>query len=924
MPTTPTIIRQRREKRQRAQRSIPQQILRLSLGISVLLGLGLMLVMLAGSWYYVQLTRNLPSIQLLPVLLNPLDGQLLQPTRLYDRTGQQLLHSIAPQDDNRTFQTYENIPSDMVNATLAMADPGFWNHAGYTLDGWQDPERHPTLAQKLVSDLLLYDEPMSIQRAIRERLLAGQITAHFGRKQVMEWYLNSANYGHGAYGIETAAQFYFGISASDLDLSQAAQLAAVSQAPALNPMDSPQSAEQRRLETLQIMLAFDLAEASQVSLAAENPPEITPAQVTRTDIAPVFTNLVLTQLGELFDRDRIERGGLIILTTLDFDLQLQAECSLQIQLTRMEAESEPGNSDCPASNFLAPLQSGVPVEEASASAMILDTKNGQILAIAGQGGINHQAGTLLTPFIYLTGFTRGLSPASLGWDIPGEQPELDQIFQGPVSLRTALVNDYMAPAFQVEAQMGSENIWSIAQSFGIQKSSSSLLDADMTVSMPAIAGAYATFANQGILTGQVFQSEKPQPYSVIKLSGVDNALWGDWSFPNRQAVVSPALAYLINDILSDENARKLSPGQSNPYGIGRPAGFKLGQTLDSSATWVVGYTPQRLTLVWMGGTFSESTPASTLPAAGLWRALMQYSLRDLPPSGWVAPPDILRLNVCDPSGMLPSPACPNIVNEVFLSGTQPLQGDTLYQVFQVNKETGFLATVFTPSELVTKRVFINVPPMAQSWAASTGIQTPPTQYDTILQPSPLANVHISSPQLFADVRGNIQITGTAAGEDFSYYRLEYGQGLDPQAWIQIGQDVNSLVEEGVLVNWDSSDVNGLIALRLLVVQSDQSVQIAVSQMSVDNTPPEISVITPQAGQEFSMSQDQGIVLEAQVSDSFLGNVKMYVDNDLLADFSSAPFSLVWQPRQGGHFLRVLATDRAGNQSEEKILFSVKR
>jgi hypothetical protein len=174
------------------------------------------------------------------------------------------------------------------------------------------------------------------------------------------------------------------------------------------------------------------------------------------------------------------------------------------------------------------------------------------------------------------------------------------------------------------------------------------------------------------------------------------------------------------------------------------------------------------------------------------------------------------------------------------------------------------------------------------------------------------------------MRGNIQINGTAAGEDFSYYRLEYGLGLDPQAWIQIGQDVTSPVEEGLLANWDSSDVNGLIALRLLLVQDDQSVKIAVTQLSVDNTPPEIQVVTPQDGQEFSMAQEQGLVLEAQVSDAFLVNVKIYVDNELLADFSSAPFSLVWQPRQGGHFLRVLATDRAGNQSESKVLFSVKR
>jgi membrane peptidoglycan carboxypeptidase len=924
MPNTPTIIRQRRERRQHAQNRFSSRILRIGLGIGILLSTALVLAMLMGAWYYAHLTSDLPSMQMLPILLNPTDGQLLQPTRLYDQSGQQLLLTLAPTDATRTYLTYGNLPADLVNATLALADPDFWNHAGYALDGWRSPERHPTLAQKLVSDLLLFNEPMSMRRAIRERLLAAQITAQFGREQVMEWYLNSANFGHQAYGLEAASQFYFGAPASNLDLSQAAMLATVSQAPALNPVDSPQVAEQRRLETLQIMLTFNLADASQVTQARANPPKISPWQLTSTNIAPAFTSLALAQLGELFNSERIERGGLIIQTTLDFDLQVQVDCSLQAQLIRLSAQVEATVSDCPTANFLPPLQPGVGASQISASSMVLDTKTGQVLAYAGQGGTNHPAGTLLTPFIYLTGFTRGLSPSSLGWDIPGHQPELDQGYQGPVSLRTALVNDYLGPAFQIEAQMGSENVWSIAQSFGLQGTSGSLLDADFSVSIPEVAGAYATFANQGILAGQVFQSGKPQPYSVLQLTGVDNTIWGNWSFPNRQAVVSPALAYLVNDVLSDETARVLSPGQSNPFGIGRPTGFKLGQTLDGSGIWAVGYTPQRLALVWMGGTGSESFRLSALPAAGLWRALMQYSMRNLPPDGWAIPTGILQLNVCDSSGMLPGPACPNIVNDVFLSGSQPLQTDTLYQFYQVNRETGFLATVFTPSDLVMNRIYLNVPPMAQSWAVSAGIPTPPTQYDTILQPPPLANVHISSPGLFEDVHGIIQVTGSAAGADFSYYRLEYGLGLNPQAWVQIGTDVTRPVEEGLLAKWDSSEVNGLVALRLLVVNSDQSVEIAVSQLSVDNTPPEISVLAPQAGQEFSLAQEQGLVLQAQVNDPYLVNVKMYVDNDMVADFSNAPFSLIWQARPGGHILRVLATDRVGNQAEEEILFAVKR
>jgi membrane peptidoglycan carboxypeptidase len=924
MPNTPTIIRQRRKRIQHARRSFSQRSLRLGLGIGFILSTGLVLAILAGTWYYTGLTSNLPSVQMLPILLNPTDGLLLQPTRLYDRSGQHLLRTIAPTGDDRTFLAYADIPPDLVNATLVLADPGFWDHPGYTLAGWRNPEEHPTLAQKLVFDLLLWNEPASIRRAIRERMLAAQVTAQFGREQVLEWYLNNANYGHQIVGLEAAAQFYYSIPARKLDLGQAAMLAALSQAPALNPLDSPQAAEQRRLETLQILLAFNLAEADLVFQAGVHPPAIKPAPVTSLNITPAFTNLVMTQLAELFSRERIERGGLIILTTLDYDLQLQLDCTLQTQLARLEASGTPPGPDCPAANLLPSLLPGVGAGQTSASALVLDTKTGQVLAAGGQASFSHPAGTLLTPFVYLTGFTRGLSPASLGWDIPLDEQEFDPLYKGPVSLRTALVNDYLSPAFQIETQMGPENVLSITRSFGLQISSSSLLKPTVSVTLPEMAGAYATFANQGILTGQVFSSGKPQPYSVLQLSGVDQSIWGDWSFPERQAVLSPALAYLINHVLSDETARWPSLGQTNPFEIGRPAAVKIGRTLDSSGTWTLGYTPQRLALVWMGNNNPASGLPSFLPAAGLWRALMLTSLGNLPPAGWTAPTGIVQQMVCDPSGMLPTKSCPNVTSEVFLTGSQPLQTDSLYKTYQVNRETNFLATVFTPFDLIEAHVYMEVPPLAQVWATSAGIAQPPTQYDTILQPSPLLDAHISTPPLFADGRGTIEITGSASGPDFSHYRLEYGLGLNPLAWVLIGEDTTSPVEEGLLASWDTGDLNGLVALRLLVVHKDLSVESAVTQLSVDNTAPIISLLSPQEDQEFSLAQTRGVVIQAQVSDPNLVNVKIYVDADLVGDFGEAPYSLVWPPRPGGHTLRVLASDRAGNQAELKILFTVKR
>jgi len=923
MPSIPTIIQQRRERHQHAQNSASQQLLKILPGFGFIFSCALVIAILAGAWYYADLTRNLPAVENLPILLNPENGTLLQPTRLFDRNGQQLIYTIAPDNETRTFITYSDLPADLVNATLVLADPGLWKHPGFLLEDWRDPDRHATIAQKLASDMLLYDEPASTRRSLRERLLAGQITAQFGREKVMEWYLNSAYYGHQAYGIQAAAQFYFGIPASDLNLSQAAMLAAVSQAPALNPVDTPQFAEQRRLETLQIMLAFNLSDADQVTQAGGSPPVINQAAINSVDERSAFTRLVLTQLGAKFNRERIERGGLIILTTMDLGLQSQVDCSLKIQLIRLGAAIETPQAECPAGDLLPPLPPGVTANGNAANALVLDVTNGQVLAISGQGSTNHPAGTILTPFIYLTGFTRGLSPSSLGWDIPGKQIEFDQVYRGPVTLRNALVHDYLEPALQIETQMGAENTWNVAHLFGLQGKSASLLSSDVTASVMEVAGAYATFSNQGIMTGQAFQTSRPEPYSVLKLSSVDNVTWGEWSFPEKQAVVSPGLAYLVNQVLSDETAYLAGEGQAHPFGIERPAAFKLGRSLDGSGTWAVGYTPQRLVLVWLEGDGNRYDLPVTLPAAGLWRAFMLTGMNDLPRMDWEVPKGIVHVFVCAPSGMLPSPACPNLVNEIFLQGNEPIQTDTLYQTYLVNQETGFLATVFTPSELVEKRVYVNLPPSAESWAKDAGIPLAPHEYDTILQPAPLENAHISSPALFADVGGILEIKGSASGAHFSYYRVDYGVGLNPQEWVQIGAASTRTVEEGSLSTWDTRSINGLVALRLMVVHDDQSIEIAVTQLLVDNTPPQIRILSPKEGEEFNSSSEQGIVLETQVNDSNLTRVRIYVDNENVADLVHAPFSLVWQEKPGTHTMKVIATDRAGNQSELIIHFRVK-
>jgi membrane peptidoglycan carboxypeptidase len=927
------IIRQRRHRRTQIRSSTQQRSQRAVLGFGFIFSVVVGTLVLAATLTYASLTRGLPPIEQVSLLLNPQDGQLLQPTRFYDRTGKHLIATLSPTDSDRTYIAYDQFPQSLVAAILAVSQPDFWTSPGYSLKGWQDPSSHPTLAQRLVYDLVFWDQPASTLRSLQERMLAGQVTARYGSQKILEWYLNSADYGHYAYGAEAAAQLYFGKSVTQLDLGEAAMLAAVSQAPALNPIDAAPAAEQRREQTLMVMQALGMLTGDQVSHALAVFPTITGEPGGGPpDIAPAFIKLALSQLDATVGAGRVERGGLIVITSLDYDLQLQAVCTVQTHLARLAGDlagiPAPDGSTCEAANLLPSLQPGESLPGASASVVILDPQTGQILAAVGDTTRTgqaaslaaHPAGTAITPFIYLTGFSRGLNPASLAWDIPGSVALPGQVYHGPVRLRTALANDYLPPAQNVLAQMGAESVQNIAASFGLDFPSGLLAD-DFDLSPVALAGAYAVFADNGTQAGQSLAGAALQPAAVLQVSGVDHSIWVNWTAAQTQPLLSPQLAYLMNHVLSDETARWPSLGHPNPLEIGRPAGAKLSHALDSSDAWTVGYTPQRVTVVHLAGTGSETM--MPLLSANLWHALMQYAVRNLPAESWESPPGIVAMSVCDPSGMLPTTACPNVVSEVFLDGRQPVQADDLYQTFQVNTETGLLATVFTPPEMVESRTYMVVPPQARQWAETAGIDTPPTAYDTLQTPPILPNVHITSPGMFSDMRGMLSIMGSAAGTDFVSYRLEYGQGLYPQDWVQIGADSTSPVTEGMLGKWDTTGLDGLYALRLMVVRSDQRVDQAVMQVTLDNTPPQVAVSYPQAGQELSLAQEPQVALQAQVNDPFLAKVEFFVDGVLVGESDLGPYGVFWQAMVGSHTLRVVATDRAGNSSKVSIDFSVK-
>jgi len=815
------------------------------------------LLIMGVAFGYAFITSNLPSIDLFPELLDPVNGSLLQPSRIYDRTGKHLLLVLSPLDAPRTYVSIDesqptHIPQSLVKSTVALVDPDIWIHPGFRFENLSNPNEHSTLAQKLVSNLLLWNEPASLRRAIRERILAAQITARFGRQKIIEWYLNSANYGHYAFGAESASELYLGKPVDQVNLAEAALLAAINESPAINPLDAPQATLQRQKEVLKLIEDRGIASAKETTLARST--EFTFQKASQQPgIAPAFTVLALSQLEKQFNRARIEQGGLQVLTTLDFGIQSRTDCVVQTQLSRVDRSAEIASQPCAGAEMLPPLPPGQNVS-LSASAVVLDPRNGQLLALIGDSEKDsrsffltpHRPRSLLTPFIYLAGFTRGLSPATMLWDIPGTssitvseqdpaaQQGLERLYQGPVRLRSALANDSLTIADQLFNQMGASLVQQTMNPFGLNipaNNLQALLETENRYSVIQIGQVFSIFATQGALNGQK-SPDGLTTSAILSVQDLNGKVLTEWNNPASAQVVSSQLAYLITDVLSG-TFRDRPDSAPNPD-IGRPVAFKTSTAQDGTETWAVGYTPFRVAVVWMGSNQQSRSAIPQRASLGLSAAILQSASLDVPPDRWPLPAGMLRLKVCDPSGMLPTAACPNTTDEIFIDGYQPTQADTLYKEYAINRETNLLATVFTPEQLIERHVFMSVPPEARSWAENAKLPVPPIQYDSIQPPMPDPDGNIKSPLMFAELQGKVTISGTAGGKDFSYYRLQYGQGLNPETWTQIGVDVKSPVQSGVLATWDTNGLKGLYSLQLLVIRSDNSLKKATVQVSLTN------------------------------------------------------------------------------------------
>ena len=942
-----TLLTQRRRRQASARRkSAEKRFSRAILGLGAIAGLLAAATLIWGGISYAKLTADLPSLNMLPELLDRQNGLLQQPTQIYDRSGEHLLLTLENPGIPRSSlsidpQQEESFAPIFVQITISLKDPRFWQHAGFQWRNISNP-RPQTLAEQLVSDLMLENEPVGLRRSLRMRLLAAQLVQRFGRAQVLEWYLNSAYYGHLAYGAESAAQLYLGKSAHDLTLAEAALLAALPDTPALNPMDAPAAAIENQQLALQQLVDQGWIGSEEYESARKQ--EITFADAPRSaqPFAAAYADLVLNQLAGQLGQQRIERGGLRIITTLDYDQQLEMTCTARTQLLRLTGQSGQVNlpdGACDTARLLPTLPPDtlqLP-GDLSANALLLDLATGEVLAMlgdvnsAGEPVIvsTHQPGSLLSPFVAVTSFARGESPASLVWDIPpGENSILanmhnpDGTFHGPQRIRTALANDHLMALSQLLAQIGPANVWRLAAPFGLDdienySEAGTLLFTGGNASLLDIAQAYSTFANLGYQVGQRTSRDEVEPVLVMKVENINGRVLLQAGAPEMQSILSDQIAYLVHHILNDETARQASLGYPNPLQLGRPTGAKIGQAKDNQQVWTVGYTRSQLIVTWLGWPDSQETPARLDPkaSAGIWYALMQEVSRQQAAEDWPRPAGITTMDVCSPSGLLPTADCPSIASEIFINGNEPVSYDNLYQTYQVNRETDQLATVFTPLELIEDQTYLVVPPEAQAWAVSAGIPLPPAAYDVIQNPPSTENANITSPPIFSYVHGTLDVQGTAAGDGFSNYQLQIGEGLNPLTWLQIADGDKPVRNGGTLGTWQTGK-DGLYAMRLMVTNQDQELETAIIQVTVDNTPPRLSVPYPTAGQKFTFNQNNEITLQAKAEDAVgIDRIEWYINARLIGETTQLPYSYPWAALPGKYTLVVKAYDLAGNMTE---------
>ena len=660
---------------------------------SIFFGFFILLISVLVIGAFAWLTYTLPDPEEL------LQRNIAQSTKIYDRTGKTVLYEIFA-EERRSLVELEDIPQNLINATLMAEDQDFFTHPGFDLKGifraiivdvlqGGKVQGASTLTQQFIKNAFLTTEK-TWQRKIKELLLAYRLEKKYSKHEILQMYFNEIPYGSNAYGAEAASQIYFGKSVKDLGLDECTLLAAMAKAPTYY---SPRGNHQdelifRRNYLLDVMtdkghISQELASQTKKINTLE---KIIPHYENIT--APHFIMYVKGLLTEKYGQRSVEQGGLRVITTLDIDKQEIAEKAIENQVKRNEEIFKATN----------------------AALVSIDVKTGQILAMVGSkdffneeidGQVNvstrlRQPGSSFKPVVYAAAFEKGYTPDTILFDVEtsfgptGINDEeyipqnYNEEFYGPVTIRQALSGSLNVSGVKTLYLTGVNNALNLAQRMGyttlVDKSryGLSLVLGGGEVKLLEHVAAFGVFAREG---------EKIPITSILKVEDASGKILeeNDPELFIPQRAIKPQITRLITNILSDNQSRAFVFGENNYLTLSdRPVAAKTGTTNNFRDAWTIGYTPDLVAGVWVGNSRNEAMADKadgSNVAAPIWQEFMAKSL----------------INTLAKEFTPPEPI---IVDKPILKGQMP--GEI---TLEVDKSSGKLATDLTPNSQRIRKTF---------------------------------------------------------------------------------------------------------------------------------------------------------------------------------------------------------------------------
>ncbi len=842
-----------------------------------------------------------------------------QTARIFDADGGLIAALDSPESGARTPVPLERISPYMIHAIVSQENERFFDDPGFdpiaiarafiqNLRGGGIESGASTITQQIARNLVLLDRDVTLERKLNEILVAMEIANRYDKNFILELYLNEIFFANRSYGVEAAANTYFGHGAAQLNFAQSALLASIVPSPlGHDPINNRETAIANMRLTMDKMLNIgclqfqhddwltrgpfciqagaevDLGGTSGVLVRRDATGAIIGgaailqiAEIETADFSlnetrsryPHFVEFLRAQLIAELGEEALYQRGLSIHTTLDPALQATAQALLSRQVGELRIAGTGINTG---------------------AIMVSDPQTGAIRVMVGShdfydpvaGQVNNalswqQPGSAIKPLVYAAALQNNegeyQTPASIIWDVPlvadlGAggiyQPQnVDRRFHGAVSLREALQNSYNVPAVKLfRDHIGIGRYANFVEAFGIQFPPDTLLTLATSLGANEVRlfdmmSAYSVFANGG---------QRADLYAIERIteSKAGDKIEIPRERPAAQPVISPALAYLMQNILSDDAARQPSfqPNSTLTLAqLGLPSqnivAAKTGTTNGNRDLWTMGFTRGAVVGVWLG-TYDNSPSYNTSgvqSASPVWNAVMAAASETYPPQPFDNPGGVVAREICRTTGTLHSANCPQPSTDLFLHDQLPPPAEQSFlQRYTVDSWSLLLANEFCPNHVTQMNfavidepeepeaiAWLNNTDAGRAYAASLAIPLPlrPPPQAACAQGMQLPLVNLSSPNPGAVVNGTVEVRGQVQAPDFDKFELLYATAAEPEAFYPIMASLVLMPEYGTpLGSWDTLAAqvpDGDVILRLVATSlSGGSIQ-ADLPLTVDN------------------------------------------------------------------------------------------